>query len=365
MNWIIVIICIICIWLIYLVQQYVNLNTNVQGYDKQTAINYIKKANKTPLSQCHVGILQHYNLKNPHLANETFKKTLLTIKNNPTPHNHFIAEKIAETTDNNEIQLLTQYIFFDTPIISDSNSSQKISQKSHHTNPIAKKIEESQIWHSDNHNVHDSAINKFVEEQNYKIKEYNMNNPKYSLAHLRRELQNQNSETLIQVLDDIEKSPSAEILQNVWCRINAPENEEKRSDLFESLKSALLDIKTNEGFVCNAGKSARIIQSLAFNDQDPTLGQLKNKEIIRNEILSKASVIVESYLGDQSQNIESKLYNLSDEEQKKLSDEDYEKLMEYKANILQDITEMAYEYQNKLPRDSIQKIVDEASCVIL
>jgi hypothetical protein len=92
------------------------------------------------------------------------------------------------------------------------------------------------------------------------------------------------------------------VVLEVWKRINSPDNQERRSDLINSLCESLASgmEKNYDGDyakVCTIGKVSRVLDSLTLMDSSPEISEpVKTTEMIRNEIFGKAHHILQENL---------------------------------------------------------------------
>ncbi len=85
-----------------------------------------------------------------------------------------------------------------------------------------------------------------------------------------------------------------DVIAQVWRRINSNQNEAKRDDMLEALEMQLLGCFENGKPVCVTGRSEQIFSSLAKLDQDKELGVLMTSELIKGQMYSEGSKIIDA-----------------------------------------------------------------------
>jgi hypothetical protein len=83
-----------------------------------------------------------------------------------------------------------------------------------------------------------------------------------------------------------------EVLGSVWHRIKDPRNITNRNELENSLIGALAE---GSG-TCITGRCSRVITSLSFLDDDPTIGKVVSTDMVKNEAINRASIILKEEL---------------------------------------------------------------------
>lgn len=187
----------------------------------------------------------------------------------------------------------------------EKNIKKETKQKELQTETVpAQLIERKVAFHTDAQNVHDATLIKCINDQYEKIKQYNniesSNNPT-DLTSLEKYLNEKGTAKAKDVYRFITQVNSSwdtnikeiDILKEVWKRINSTANKNKRQLLAESLVEKLENIEQEHGKVCVSGRVPNYIASLHTLDVDDNLGVIKNKEMYRNEFLTKVAHITD------------------------------------------------------------------------
>ncbi len=245
--------------------------------------------------------------------------------------------------------------------------SEKKPQSEHGT---IQQIQKNVKWKTDTQNVHDSKILDTMKLHYEYIKYSNdiENVPHYTFDNVQTALLQKckNNCAITNVLNriksnsmilNIKNTGEADLLIEVYRRINSPKNNNNKSDLLNALITSLDDCTEKGRMVCPSGRQTRIIASLAILDADSKskhIGILKNKEAIRNEIFETAAKIVDRELKKSPKNvIEAYNKNLQTSE-----------VRELETRIKNDISRLKKTYRDKMSDYKIENIVDECLAVI-
>ena len=137
----------------------------------------------------------------------------------------------------------------------------------------------------------------------------------------------------IQALRDIDEQ---QFVETVWKRIHDKRNAKNFNKLRQSLYSAVKSCVENNHVVCMSGRNARIFSCLTLLDFDKSIGQVKTKQVIRNEILQRCSSLV-----------------------KRMDDHHIDK-----KHALSEMDSIAKEYTNLLPDEQLTTLLTECKSVI-
>lgn len=185
----------------------------------------------------------------------------------------------------------------------------------------AQYLEEKIRWVSDNQNVHDEAIYKAASNQYKKIKSLNTlyNSSPYTIGSCEEFIRNSDNHKARSVFDWIntfnakveEGVTERDVIEQVWKRIHAPENAVNQNLLKESFLEKLSNINQDGNNVCISGRVPNILSTLHTLDKDESLGVMKTKQALRNEILTKTAYIADVELKKLSED-DMKLYNANE-----------------------------------------------------
>jgi hypothetical protein len=237
-----------------------------------------------------------------------------------------------------------------------------------------KMILAQQNWESDAQNVHDTAVYGELAEQFQKVRSENGRIPNISNKTYREAMQ----WLKIRYQDDPEKeekirqvetylnnnyklshinATEQDLVTTVWQRAYDPENKEHFNEIRDAIGDAVLDCVEGEHVVCADGRSSKIWQSLAKLDKDPSIGILKSKQMIRNEIYERSAKIVDEYIGSNG----SASTELKDSYNR---DENSEQVKELKECIKGQIDSLANQYKGLLPDEQLQLAIEECKAVV-
>jgi hypothetical protein len=318
------------------------------------------------------GVILQHNLHDIPAATRCFEKalSLLNKELGPMNNNHmFITDRIADNARNarntrlfttaqtvgeNQLNQQLQLLLIAGDLDQGANTSDKV-----------KLIEKAKTYTSDSQNVHDSALNQYLFEQYKKIERYNQDEGlNLSIEHFKP---SKNNKRINYVLDVIKSNGNKtsllgvteyQLLNAVWNRIHSKHNKENREKMIEALEDQLNECATSDSStVCVAGRCSHVISSLALLDKDPTIGVLKTKEVLRNELLNEAAKIVEKYTGKTS----SVSQNIIDDY---MSSNDTPQVRALKQQMADEITRLAPNYESQLPKNQVDVLIEQCLAVI-
>lgn len=334
-----------------------------------------------------LGVIHQHNLHDTHTADQFYKIALKTLNRelieNKTINNDylFITDRIADNAriaGNHGLQNLAmgvqqagmQQQFIQIQHGEFVNQDDWFNKTGSNTSTRANTIELKKSFKSDSQNVHDSALTEFLREQYAKLKEYNNNEGiNFNPEGFQPSPKDQTKAQRINfVLDTIKRNSSDtslingteyELLGAVWTRINSRANAKNKEKLIESLEDQLNECATGtSSTVCVAGRCSHVISSLALLDSDPSIGVLKTKEVLRNELLDGAAKIVERYTGTNS-NITPK--NVLDDF---TAGRGTPEVTELKKTMIDEINNLGKTYEGKLPDDQRNLVLQQSLAVI-
>jgi len=284
----------------------------------------------------------------------------------------------VENNENNEINNLFREEFrgFNGREIQDAilNSINEQQQNIDYSRTSKKKevdkyINEHKKMRNDPQNVHDSHVNADLRKTFNKLKNENENrqyidyeqniiNTISKLDNINKTKKDKAISTLfkmynnerIEALDTTER----DVVQNVWARINHPNNVGNRENLVNSFVESLID---GSGDVCVGGRCGRVIGSLAKLDKDPDVGVTISKDMIRNEIFNHAGAIINDRLAKADPMVKNAYNEINPNEEQKAIIKPF--LDNVKEQIKKDtLEENAKIY--KMKNDEVKQILEEA-----
>lgn len=332
-----------------------------------------------------LGVIYQHNLHDRHTADQFYKIALKTLnkelQENPHPNNDylFITDRIADNARlagnqglqvlANNVQNVGMQIQLQNPV-GYVNQDDPINTKPTNSSILANNIERNKSFKSDSQNVHDSALTVFLREQYAKIKEYNQSEGiNFSPEGFSPTPKDPAKVQRINfVLDTIKRNSTDtslingteyDLLSQVWTRINSQSNEKNKEKLIESFEDQLNECATGTGStVCVAGRCSHVISSLALLDKDPSLGVLKTKEVLRNELLDGAAKIVERYTGADTSITPKEI--LDDFNNGKGTPE----VIKLKETMINEINNLGATYAGKLPDEQRNLVIQQSLAVI-
>lgn len=352
MVWVFIIIVVILL-LFYMFDIY-TFNSSLKLYnqidndnDEESAnlfLSYAKnRIKKSPLENYRIGNVYDFMLKDDIKAHEYYLQAINQAIDEPDEDALFIQTRLRDRVDINNIfeiddakynifnldeldnelkeleRALTDIYMADKPY-NVSNTNDK------------KTLEERVQWKSDSQNVHDSNINNELRKGYEKIKNENANSFLWEIPDIidytrfiyskeADEAELRNIEPALKMLDYIDSKQGVEIMKlntserdfisNVFTKIYNEPDAKKRKILLENFMLNLKESYSNGSPVCITGRTTRIMTSFADMDENsPTLGILKAKPVIRNEILLKSADIRNKIFDNADKEVQDK-YNKS------------------------------------------------------
>jgi hypothetical protein len=166
---------------------------------------------------------------------------------------------------------------------------------------------------NDPQNVHDSAVVAGLKNKLNAIQRANVGSKSYDKREIENAIQKSNlperkrqnalavlnkmwsTPDQVSTLNDSEKS----VIESVWHRINSAENANSSDSLknafYDALASSMETSGGNTSMVCTVGRVSRVLESLTQLDASTAIAKpVVTTEMLRNEIFSKAGVIVQS-----------------------------------------------------------------------
>ncbi len=162
-----------------------------------------------------------------------------------------------------------------------------------------------QSWYSDSQNVHDSAINREMINQLNQVKEENGKIPELenrTYEELKRwayQVGDKDKDKLNKVFDRTDTNiEEINILEALWKRAHHPNNSKNKEEMKLALKDAIIDCVEGSNVVCHTGICTKLWAAPATLDFDPTVGVIKSKQMLKNEIYEKSAKIVNDFYGE-------------------------------------------------------------------
>lgn len=369
-------------------RQYFN-NTHGEAFDEEAkqAIEY-GEAVEEPRAIDHyrLGTVYLVNANNPVQAHRHFNQALRQIIDGlvdvrETP---YILDRIGDFRDH----------FFDFPDIEElplqravfahfEQQNRQVQQATKEKKEIAKDDPEftqkvlisRQIWNSDSQNVHDAAIYETLKDQYIKVRDENAKIPNiqlhgYDEAVQWLKLRYDNDDKKKAAIDvalatisnnypvgSIPNTNEKDILTALWQRTYDPENASRAADMREAIADSVVDCVEGGNVVCMSGRSSKVWQALAKLDKDESMGVLKTKQAIRNEIYEKAAKVVDDYIGTtgSASDILKKAYT---------NNEDSEQVKELTETIKKEIDKISDDYNTILPKEQLTNVIEECKAMI-
>ena len=330
-------------------EMYYNKCTSDRDPYLTVALDYYKKAVAQGYTDCSIRIADIYNfcnipehnIPNKHLAKEIYSKLSKTSKNKDIQLDAFnklndIRRDLAtqnargQQTDgprpagmrgqpptvdrNNPIGPRQPTIHNDLPAVGDDLLREMgiLIQQIHIPLPQT----ENRV-RNDSQNAHDSGVQRGMKNTINKLRDLNKYNqyaktPDKTHQEIKEYLQKadnltkQTKSKALITLDKMMKTGNAqmsetgtnerEIMSMVWNRIHSNANKKNISNLKETLALQLADATANGMPVCPSGRVTRVLSSLDKIDADPSLGELKPKWAIKEELNSLAARVREQVL---------------------------------------------------------------------
>lgn len=232
-----------------------------------------------------------------------------------------------------------------------------------------------QTWKSDPQNVHDAAIFETLKDQYLKVRDENAKIPNIQLHGYDEAVQwlklkyseDQKKKAAIDVVvntiknnypvGSIPNTNEKDLLTTLWQRTYDPENASRAADMREAIADAVVDCVEGGNVVCMSGRSSKIWQALAKLDKDESMGILKSKQAIRNEIFERAAKVVDDYVGPNgsASDILKKAY---------VESEESEQVNELTETIKKEIDKITDDYKNVIPAEQLNNVIEECKAVV-
>lgn len=220
----------------------------------------------------------------------------------------------------------------------------------------------------DNQNVHDSKVNGDLKITLGKLLESpNGTAPVESIAEARKFAAG--NKAAEKTLDMIEKGhyistfncTEDQIFHAVWQRCNDHRNAKNEKLMKTMVVNALVDSVENGGVVCINGRCARILNSLATLDFDPTMGNAMTFEAYKNQIFQESKQIIDNEIQNakNSDNEAMRQVGLSYDDFNIQTDPAVEE--QFKENIKNKIKQNIDNYKEKMNREELRQI--EETCM--
>lgn len=334
----------------YMGEMYYNKCTSDRDPYLTVALDYYKKAVASGYTDCSIRIADIYNfcnipehnIPNKRLAKEIYLKLISTTKdkdikidaNNkltdirreeavqnvrghqtdgPVPAGFQAPPRVDR---NNPIGPRQPTIHRDLPAVGD-NLLREMGILIQPVNiPLPRAPPDNRI-RNDSQNAHDSGVQRGMKNTIDKLRDLNRYNqyaktPDKTFQEIKEYIQKatnltkQNRSRALITLDKMMRGGNAqisetgtnerEIMSMVWNRIHSNANKKNTDNLKESLALQLADGATNGTPVCPSGRVTRVLSSLDKIDADPTMGELKPKWALKEELNSLAARVREQVL---------------------------------------------------------------------
>ncbi len=308
--------------------------------DINTANKYLfcakNKIRKTPLENYRIGNMYDLVLKNNAEAHNYYLRAINQARDEQDEDALFIRTRLRDRIDTNNIFEIddANYDFFNLLELHNELMELERTLINMHTdepNNDGKSLEERIRWVSDNQNVHDRNINDELRKGYDSIKDENKYNFIWEIPEIKDYILNiyaneadeaelPNIEPSIKMLDYIEKNGKQKIMKlneterdfvgNIFTKIYNEKDMKNRKTIMENFMMNLKESYKNGTPVCITGRTARIMSSFTNMDENnPTLGILKDKPILRNEMLLKAADIRNKIFNEASIEVQNKYNN--------------------------------------------------------
>lgn len=196
---------------------------------------------------------------------------------------------------------------------------------------VQKSLLNTQFWASDPQNVHDSGAGDEVARQFNFVRKQIEADPtivRYTYDDSYRTITGRLRETIAsdsasadereaarRTLNAVEKTYTVlannahipqlacteqEFLATAWKRAHQSCNRERAAELETAMADALADCVEHGNVVCMAGRNKKIWTALAMLDKEPSIGVLKTRQVLLNEISERAAQIVDRHIGPAS-----------------------------------------------------------------
>jgi len=170
-------------------------------------------------------------------------------------------------------------------------------------------FEDAVEWTDDPQNVHDSAMNRDLNDTLQRLKNepvFSASSPAKCISEARAEINSMGDKNAAdnakRVLTRIESgsristfggAAEDEIFALVWNRCRHPANAAAAADMRESILDALADSVEHGSVVCANGRSARLLNSLTLLDFDSQVGRAMTSTAYKNQIYEETQQILD------------------------------------------------------------------------
>lgn len=230
-------------------------------------------------------------------------------------------------------------------------------------------------WQSDSQNVHDTALYEEIAAQYNVVKHENCKIPKVHLhnyqelrdwymSHYRQSDHLSKINKVFTMIDNnyavmhMQGVHEQDIITSIWRRMFDPRNKQNFNKMRESLGDALIDCVENDHVVCMAGRISKIWQTLAMVDCNPSMGILKTKMLLKNEIYDRCSKIVDDYVGIENGSATAQL------KEAYANDEKTPQVEELKQCMLKQMDDLVPQYSELLPEEQVRSIIKVCKAVV-
>lgn len=227
-----------------------------------------------------------------------------------------------------------------------------------------------QMWNSDSQNVHDAVIYETLKDQYLKVRDENakisniqLHGYDEAVQWLRLKYANDPEkknaiEAALKVINNnypvssVPNTNEKDLLTAIWQRTYDPENAPRAEIMREAIADAVADCVEGGNVVCMSGRSSKVWQALATLDKDESIGVLKTKQAIRNEIFERAAKVVDDYVGSNgsASDILKEAY---------VKGESSEQVDELTETIKKEIDKISDEYVELMPKEQLALVIEE------
>lgn len=392
---IIIIIIFILLYLLYkkfsktykqkkLEDEFLNTSSHVKNEHSENVLNIINEMPRPRLIDTfRAGTVLMFNNEDYVHAREQFENIINRITEGEVEDAEYIIDRLMDYDILFREEEMAQLFNDDIPIaillesISSQHKKNMIKETIDKDDPdrLSKLVSSNQQWYSDPQNVHDSAMNvEFIEqynivaEENDKIPNIGYHTYEEFVKWIRNKYSNipEKKEKLEVVLTHINEDvktlipnvTETKLIETIWRRSYDPRNKDNAIKMREALGESIMDcVEYGSMSVCPSGRNSKVWGSLATLDVYEDIGILKSKQLLKNEIRTRAAKIISDYVGP----------NGTAPDELKLSfnnGEESELITEMKETIKKEILELKKDYENKLNEDHINMILHECISVI-
>lgn len=275
------------------------------------------KPSKRAIDYYRMGEVFDHVYSRPEEAQRYYDRALKQVQNTKEPERRFIVDRMADRIRIDDVREYDE-VHRNLPQLVRLQEQYQIARSA--IRPIETKKKEDKLeanvaWTQDSQNVHDTALSDGVVTQYQKLKREGIVFDKLDQVIKEVGMVDYGSkpedvvakDNAVKMLKFIDTHPAPlvklagdteeQLVGSVWSRIKAP-MQKKSEELKKSFISGLHECYNNGSPVCVSGRAARVMTSLAHLDMDPEMGILRTKEALRNEILSRSSVILKTLLDE-------------------------------------------------------------------